>query len=126
MNDWVNPYQRYPMMNVLISTAIRENYGAHDWDGEGTCPSYWKNKGGEDYIITGVPSIEDAVHFVEYYICTMNDYMDESIVGSIAEVADDFRTDREIYHEDLAPVRISWADRFESKHVRREVLKMAA
>jgi hypothetical protein len=27
-----------------------ENYGAHDWDGEGECPQYWKFKGGEDYF----------------------------------------------------------------------------
>ena len=97
------------MMNVLISTAIRENYGAHDWDGEGTCPSYWKNKGGEDYIIMNAPSIDDAVHFVDYYIGCVNDYMEETIMSSI-EVAEDFRTDREMYHEDLAPVRISWAE----------------
>ena len=48
------------MMNVLVMTQIRENYGAHDWDGTGECPQMWKCKGGEDYIIEGAPSVEDA------------------------------------------------------------------
>ena len=47
------------MMNVLVMTQIRENYGAHDWDGTGECPQMWKCKGGEDYIIEGAPSVED-------------------------------------------------------------------
>lgn len=33
-------------MQLLITTQIQENYGAHDWDGEGACPQYWKFKGG--------------------------------------------------------------------------------
>jgi hypothetical protein len=28
-----------------------ENYGAHDWDGQGECPQRWKFKGGEDYFM---------------------------------------------------------------------------
>ena len=35
--------------NIIISTQIHENYGAHDWDGEGQCPQYWKAKGGDEY-----------------------------------------------------------------------------
>lgn len=35
--------------NIVISTQIHENYGAHDWDGEGQCPQYWKAKGGDEY-----------------------------------------------------------------------------
>jgi hypothetical protein len=36
-------------MQLLITTQIQENYGAHDWDGEGECPQYWKFKGGQDF-----------------------------------------------------------------------------
>ena len=37
---------------VLVAlTQIRENYGAHDWDGEGSCPEYWKNKGGNEFVV---------------------------------------------------------------------------
>ena len=41
--------------DLIIETQYRENYGAHNWDGQGSCPQYWKNKGGEEYIVTNVP-----------------------------------------------------------------------
>jgi hypothetical protein len=36
-------------MKLMITTQVQENYGAHDWDGEGECPRRWKMKGGNDY-----------------------------------------------------------------------------
>lgn len=45
-------------MKLVITTQVRENYGAHDWDGTGSCPQYWKNKGGSEYIV------DDIEHFV--------------------------------------------------------------
>jgi len=39
------------MAKILITTQTQENYGAHDWDGAGQCPQYWKFKGGMDYVI---------------------------------------------------------------------------
>jgi hypothetical protein len=41
-------------MKIVISTQFRENYGAHDWDGTGECPQYWKFKGGNEYIIDNI------------------------------------------------------------------------
>jgi len=38
-------------MKLVIQTQFRENYGAHDWDGTGECPQYWKSKGGETFIV---------------------------------------------------------------------------
>ena len=38
-------------MKAVIQTQFLENYGAHDWDGEGECPQRWKPKGGDTYII---------------------------------------------------------------------------
>ena len=38
-------------MKLLIQTQVYENYGAHDWDGTGQCPQYWKAKGGNDYVV---------------------------------------------------------------------------
>ena len=38
-------------MKLLITTQTYENYGAHDWDGVGECPQYWKAKGGSDYVV---------------------------------------------------------------------------
>ena len=37
-------------MKLHIVTQYMENYGAHDWDGKGECPQYWKFKGGEDFF----------------------------------------------------------------------------
>ena len=28
-----------------------ENYGAHQWDGEGECPQYWKAKGSSERVV---------------------------------------------------------------------------
>jgi len=36
---------------IVIFTHVRENYGAHDWDGKGECPQYWKNKFGDEYSV---------------------------------------------------------------------------
>jgi len=42
-------------MILVIETQVQENYGAHDWDGEGECPQHWKYKGGNSYKVVGVP-----------------------------------------------------------------------
>jgi hypothetical protein len=39
------------MAILVIDTQFMENYGAHDWDGEGACPQYWKMKGGSSYKV---------------------------------------------------------------------------
>lgn len=36
-------------MKLMITTQNHENYGAHDWDGVGECPQYWKAKGSSEY-----------------------------------------------------------------------------
>lgn len=36
---------------IVVSTQYYENYGAHDWDGKGQCPQYWKAKGGSEFSI---------------------------------------------------------------------------
>lgn len=47
-------------MKIVIQTQYRENYGAHDWNGEGECPQYWKYKGGETYVVTNL-SVAEAM-----------------------------------------------------------------
>lgn len=47
-------------MILVIETQYRENYGSHDWDGVGTCPQYWKNKGGNTYLIPMGSTIDAA------------------------------------------------------------------
>jgi hypothetical protein len=57
-------------MQLLITTQIQENYGAHDWDGEGECPQYWKFKGGQDYkfdLGSTVRNAEALAELVEHF-----------------------------------------------------------
>ena len=55
-------------MKVAFYTQVSENYGAHGWDGvTGECPQYWKAKGGDTYIITGL-SINDAISFASTHL----------------------------------------------------------
>ena len=73
-------------MKIVIQTQYRENYGAHDWDGTGECPQYWKSKGGSTYVVEGV-GIEDA-QSQGYYdtlfdlVSESNDYAQEYVLGS--------------------------------------------
>ena len=43
-----------------VCTQVQENYGAHDWDGKGECPQYWKFKGGNEYKVIA-PSADAAI-----------------------------------------------------------------
>jgi hypothetical protein len=103
-------------MAVVVATQFRENYGAHEWDGTGTCPQYWKNKFGEDYIIQNAPSEEDAVYFVDHHICHSTNYSQEWVISSL-EVPEDHRTEmEETSNGEVPAIRIDWVDRFESRH----------
>jgi hypothetical protein len=85
-------------MKLLITTQVYENYGAHDWDGVGECPSYWKAKGGSDYVVKrfkgGSADATLAVMAVRSQIEEDNDYMRESIID-FRIVADDYLTEFE-------------------------------
>lgn len=45
---------------LVIQTQVYENYGAHNWDGKGECPQYWKAKGGHEYQTPAVYTIYDS------------------------------------------------------------------
>jgi hypothetical protein len=72
-------------MKLLITTQLYENYGAHDWDGKGSCPSYWKAKGGNDYVIKDFRGGDEAatrmVMAVRERIEESSDYYQETIIG---------------------------------------------
>lgn len=98
-------------MKIVISTQTRENYGAHDWDGEGECPQYWKCKGGNVYVIPnltvaqilkvkeyGIPTLKALIEsrnegFEEYVI-------DWSIMDDDAEVCEKWETPFNLFWED--------------------------
>ena len=76
-------------MKLLIQTQYKENYGAHDWDGKGECPQYWKFKGGDTYVVPGVNN-KDLLPALEAMIESSDDHSEEYII--FAEVvADDAR-----------------------------------
>ena len=87
-------------MQLLIETQIQENYGAHDWDGEGECPQYWKFKGGEDYFYQlgdAVPSDEHLAELITVLRSRFeydNEAARNTLVG-YGVVADDYMTEFE-------------------------------
>ena len=36
---------------LQITAQVHENYGVHNWNGQGECPEYWKPKGGHEFQI---------------------------------------------------------------------------
>ena len=87
-------------MQLLITTQTQENYGAHDWDGVGQCPSYWKFKGGIDDkydlgpVLRNTEALQELVEYFRADIEEDNDYFRNHIIGWEV-VADDFLTDFE-------------------------------
>jgi hypothetical protein len=87
-------------MQLLITTQIQENYGAHDWDGTGACPQYWKFKGGNDYkydlgtFLRNPEALAELVTALRPQIEEDNEGYREYILGWEV-VADDFLTDFE-------------------------------
>jgi hypothetical protein len=91
-------------MKLYIFTQDMENYGAHDWDGKGECPQYWKAKGGTDYIVDvegfrwdeefAEKKLRMIVDELRFIIEENSDYYSSSIIGYQA-VEDDFLTEFE-------------------------------
>jgi hypothetical protein len=83
-------------MKLLITTQVYENYGAHDWDGVGECPQYWKAKGGSDYVVKkiNVNKVTETVMGVRSQIEQDNQAFREHIIDWEI-VADDYLTEFE-------------------------------
>ena len=83
-------------MKLLIITQVYENYGAHDWDGEGECPQYWKAKGGSEYVAKNI-DINRAAEIAAAATAEVNvksEYFEEYVIGWEV-VADDYLTEFE-------------------------------
>ena len=87
-------------MKLMITTQVQENYGAHDWDGEGACPQRWKFKGGNDYSyalgchVRNTEALAELVQALRDQIECDNEGYREYILGWSVE-ADDYLTDFE-------------------------------
>jgi hypothetical protein len=83
-------------MKLIIQTQVYENYGAHDWDGTGQCPQYWKAKGGMDYVVKkiNVNKVTETVMALRSQIECDNEGFQESIVNWEV-VADNYLTEFE-------------------------------
>ena len=84
------------MAKLLITTQVYENYGAHDWDGVGECPQYWKAKGGNDYVVKkiNVNKVTETVMALRGQIEQDNNGFRETIIGWEV-VANDYLTEFE-------------------------------
>jgi len=84
-------------MKLLIQTQVYENYGAHDWDGTGACPQYWKAKGGNDYVIKKFKDFGAATETVmalrSQIECDNEGYRENIVSWEV--VADDYLTEFE-------------------------------
>jgi hypothetical protein len=119
-------------MKIVITTQVRENYGAHDWDGVGQCPQYWKCKGGETYMVpnltveqvlkvkdAGIPTLKALIErrhdsFEEYVV-------DWSILDDDAVVCDPWETPFNLYWEAGRWVARRTVENGEYGYMRREV-----
>jgi hypothetical protein len=72
------------LMMLVIDTQYKENYGAHDWDGEGECPQYWKFKGGSEYKVLNVPEGVDpaaVVRMLGQEVMWKDNYSESYVLG---------------------------------------------
>ena len=68
-------------MILAIDTQYRENYGFHDWTGEGECPQYWKSKGGSTYLVTGDVNHKDVINELTNLINYKNEASEEFVIA---------------------------------------------
>ena len=98
-------------MKLVIYTQVRENYGAHEWDGQGSCPQRWKYKGGNTYVVrdltqsqvdkiveVGIPTItallEERTDGYEEYLLVYD------VVGDSAAEGEPWETPYSLYWEE--------------------------
>ena len=92
-------------LKIVIYTLYWENYGAHDWYGEGECPQHWKAKSGSTYMtdvsvaaaVTGeVPAIvKNLMAKYEHY----NDYSEEYVIDWVIAGANEIHNHYESWEE---------------------------
>ena len=82
-------------MMFVIRTQFMENYGAHDWDGQGECPQRWKFKGGSEYKITGVDPTADPQDYINLADVEFSSEGAREYIVNYSFEADDYMSDFE-------------------------------
>ena len=99
-------------MKAVIQTQFYENYGAHDWDGEGVCPQSWKPKGGDTYVIDLSIRQAQDMDFWKHIISSIeyaSDYARVTIIGETIVDDIDFKESDHCPEWD-APIYLEWND----------------
>lgn len=121
------------MQKLVIQTQYRENYGAHDWDGKGECPQYWKFKGGSTYVVNNFSNnfmdCQDVVAKLTKLIAYKNEASEEyildwEIVDQSKKVCEDWESPIEISQigDSFVAIRIQ-NNRGEYGWMRSEILE---
>jgi len=119
-------------MKIVIYTQIRENYGAHDWDGKGECPQYWKFKGGDVYVVPNLTVAqvlkikEQGIPTLTSLIETRNEGFEEYIINwnildDDAKVGEAWDTPFDLFWEQGRWVARRTVDNDEYSFMRREI-----
>ena len=117
-------------MKLVINTQYRENYAAHDWDGKGECPQYWKFKGGSTYVVPNIlgesPDILKRVRpLIEYGNYGSEEYiLDYEIVENNAKVCEDWETVTQIFIDGDKVTALKVIDNREDGYMRDEILEL--
>ena len=118
-------------MKLVINTQYRENYGAHDWNGQGECPQYWKFKGGTTYV---VPNFTDSVNITEVMktLTTLITYgnsgseeyvIDYNIVDNNEKICESWETVTQIFIGGDKVTALKVIDNREDGYMRSEILE---
>ena len=121
------------MSKLVIWTQIRENYGAHDWSGEGECPQYWKFKGGNTYVVRDLSTkslntiSQDGIPTLTKLIEDFNEAWEEYILGwevveDSAKECEDWDSVTEFRYENGAWMSYCYTTNDEHGWMRREIL----
>lgn len=46
---------------LIAAYQVWENYAAHEWDGTGACPQYWKAKGSEEVVVRAQMTLDEVL-----------------------------------------------------------------
>ena len=119
------------MQKLVIQTQYRENYGAHDWDGKGECPQYWKFKGGSTYVVPNFKdfsNVADVVSTLTDLITYKNEgseeyILDWEIVNQNKKVCQDWETPVQISQVGDDFVALKVTDNREDGWMRSEILE---